>query len=151
MKIRHALLLIVISVLIYSCCTQKECANAFDLKEIQLDGFSLEETSDISIYSYLKGENFTKAIDSASTKSRTYTGNLDDDLIITIPIVFNSEFDYKLFFHRMGVTYEISEITTISEKCNDCFLTSDNYVRLASYKVNGRLYEISSFLIEKQY
>ncbi|GAF06006.1 hypothetical protein [Saccharicrinis fermentans] len=151
MDIRFPLLLIIISILGYSCCTQKECASAFDSKEIQLDGFSLDETSDISICSYSKGSGFTKAIDSAFTKSRTYSGNIDDDLIITVPIVFNSEFDYKLFFHRLDLTYEITEISTISEKCNDCFLTSDNYIRLASYKVNGRLYEMSSFLIEKLY
>ncbi len=135
----------------HSCCTQKECASAFDLKEIQLEGFSLEETNNISICSYLKGGGFTKAIDSTITKSRTYSGNPDDDLIITVPIVFNSEFDYKLFFHSLDLTFEITEISTMSEKCNDCFLTTDSYLKLYSYKVNGRLYQMSSFLIEKQY
>lgn len=150
MNIQLTLLLIIKLVLIHSCCTQKECANAFNLKEIRLEGFSLDETNKITICSYSKGSGFNTIIDSADTKSYTYTGNTYDDLIIAVPIKFTSELDYKLIFHNLDLTYIITEISTISEKCNDCFLTTDNYLRLASYKINGSLYEMSFFLIEKQ-
>lgn len=149
MNVRISLLFIILSILIHSCCTQKECANAFDIKEIQLNGFSIEETNKVSICSYSKDSDFKVAIDSSVTSSRTYSGNINDDLIITVPIEFTSEFDYKLFFHNLNLIYTITEISTILEECNDCFLATDNYYKLASYRVNNILFEESYFIIEK--
>ena len=120
-----------------SCCTKKDCVNAFELNEIQLNGFSAEETQHILISSYVKGSNYNNFIDSASTSAETLSGNSEGELVIFSPVDLNQKSDYLVEFKDIGQTYKISNIQTDSEKCNSCFLTSDFYTVLAGYEVNG--------------
>lgn len=120
-----------------SCCTKKDCVNAFELNEIQLNGFSIEETQHILISSYVKGSNYNDFIDSASTSARKRSGNNMGDLVIFSPVDLNQESDYLIEFTDIGQIYRINNIQTDSEKCNSCFLTNDFYITLSGYKVNG--------------
>ena len=59
--------LLIISLIIHSCCTKKECVNSFDMKEIELKGFTRQELDEIFVASYTQGSDFTKLIDSTNT------------------------------------------------------------------------------------
>lgn len=133
-----------------SCCTKKDCINAFELNEIQLNGFSIAETKNILISSYLKGSNYNDFIDSSSTSARTRSGNDDGDLIVFSPIDLNQNSDYIIEFKYNEETYKISNIQTNSEICNSCFLTNDFYIKLSSYKLNETEIQKSIFEIIKE-
>jgi len=141
-------MLVIVGVL-NACCTKRECVNAFEQREIKLNGFTKQESERILVSSYIQGGNFTNLIDSASISSRTYSGNDTGDLIIWVPIDFNPKSDYSIEFKETGLIFKISEISTALKKCNKCFLTEDNYTELSSYKVNGQLKINSLFEIIK--
>lgn len=150
-KNRINLVVIVVSLVITfnSCCTKKECVNAFDMGEIELNGFVLSETQNILISSYSKGSNFNSLIDSSSTSARTLGGGEHGDLFIFSPIDLNAGSDYRIEFIDIGQVYEIIGIQTSFKKCNSCFLGHDDYITLSSYKVNEVLQEIGLFKIFK--
>ena len=140
LRIRPFIVIIVLTGLMInlnSCCPKKDCYNAFDFNEIQLNGFSLEETKHILISSYVKGSNYNNFIDSASTSARKESGNTWGDLIIYSPVDLNQESDYLIEFTDIGQTYRISNIQTDSEKCGSCFPGSNYYIVLSGYTVNG--------------
>ena len=146
-KINKLIILTVLSITLSSCCTKMECLNAFDLNEIELDGFSIQETENILISSYVKGSNFNNFIDSSSTSARTRSGNDNEDLIIFSPIDINKNSDYLVEFKNNGQIYKITNIQTTFEKCNTCFLAKDDYELMYSYEINNLLQEIKYFKI----
>jgi len=135
--------------IIYSCCTKKECINAFDLKEIKLTGFNKQESEKITVSSFTQGGEFSNLVDSATTSASSHSGSDDGELIIFVPIDFNPKLDYIIKFKTTSSVYKISEIGTTLKKCNTCFLTEDNFSDLSTYLVNGKRIAKSYFELEK--
>jgi len=145
----HFFSLLIVSVIFYSCCTQISCENAFDSKQIHLKNFTINESSEVVISSYNKGDDFNTLISSQVSSARTISGNSEGDLFVDINIEFSDEFEYIFFFTDINEEYRVTEITITVENCNDCFLAKDEYTSLESYKVNEVFYENSEFLIQK--
>jgi len=122
--------------LLSSCCTEKECLNAFDTNEIKLISFNEEDVDSIFVVSYEKDNNFLAVIDSQFTQAR-YRSNCEDaELTIPMPIDLNQQSDYRIYIPETGDVYEITNIKTELEKCNTCFLTTDKFTSLSGYQVN---------------
>lgn len=142
-------ILLTFGIILHSCCTKKDCVNAFDMKEIKLTGFTQQESESITVSSYIQGSDFKNLIDSASTSAGTHSGNDDGDLTIWVPIDLNPKSDYLIKFKNTDYSFQISGININSQKCNSCFLSEDYYTVLTSYNVNGQLYTQSNFEIVK--
>jgi hypothetical protein len=127
---------ILISLVLTACCTQKDCLNVFDLNTIKLINFNSIDTDSILIRSYTKGSNFSSRIDSQYTSANDISID-NEGLTLYVPIPFTHENDYTLFFTKTEDYYEITNIKTDSETCNSCFLSSDDYMVLSSYDLNG--------------
>jgi hypothetical protein len=120
------------------------------MKEIKLTGFTKHETAEILVSSYVQGEGFLNLVDSATTLANSHSGNDDGELIIFVPINFNSKLDYTIRFKASDMVYKISSINITMKKCNTCFLTEDNYQVMTNYKINGQQQSKSYFELEKQ-
>lgn len=131
-----------------SCCTKKECLSAFDTQELKLISFKKEEADSIIVSSYEKKSNFTVLIDSQFTKARGRSPG-DKELIIFMPVSLTWENDYKFYFPKTSTTYKITDIKTDSQKCNTCFLTTDKFLELSGYEVNGNEQVNNIFEINK--
>ena len=135
---KYLIILYLIFILCNACCTKKDCLNVFDINEISLIDFEMQELDSIFVIAYTKNNDFTKAIDSAYVTS-IGTLNATNNFVITIPISFFPEYDYRLEFRKIDFIAEITDIKVASEKCNTCFLTKDKYSILESYQINGVL------------
>lgn len=147
--VQKLLFLLIVQSVLFSCCTMKKCINAFDQKQINLIGFNLQESEIIIVSSYIKGCNFNNLIDSASTTVVSFSGNVENQTIF-IPIDLNCHSDYRIEFKNRGLSFQICDILTDLQKCNNCFLTEDYFPVLSGYKVNGQMFTKSDFEIVKE-
>lgn len=139
-------LYILLILLTSACCTKKDCINIFDVNEIKLINFDQSELEHIFIRAYSNDGSFSTLIDSSHTSTISDQGN---QIILYSSIGLNPNNDYKIEFINLGLTYEITNITTQLEKCNSCFLTKDEYEVLSSYHLNTIQIESSMFQISK--
>ena len=146
--------------LMHSCCTQKDCNSTFDDSVILLADFNHNAANRISISSYKKNGLFTSKIDSAILSANTnfssvrilFEIEIDSSInysTLWIPFDFISGKDYKINFLDIDMNYYITDINTINEKCNTCFLTQDYYEVLSNYKVNDKERQSSDIVIYK--
>ncbi len=144
----------------HSCCTQKECGSTFDDSVILLANFNHNDVNRISISSYRKNGLFTSKIDSAILSADTNFSNvrilfeieIDSSInysTLWIPFDLTSGKDYILNFLDINEKYYITNINTISEECNTCFLTQDYYEVLSNYKVNDKERQSSDIEVYK--
>ena len=139
--------IIFVALTLNSCCTKKACINGFELGEIKLEGFLLSETENILISAYLKNTDFRLIMDLDSTSAHGSTGS--SLLTLYSPIELNKDYDYLIEFKDIGETYKITSIESGLEKCNSCFLKSDDHVTLASFNSNGLVMHEPYFRIAK--
>jgi hypothetical protein len=139
--------IIILAITITSCCTKKDCINGFELGEIKLEGFLLSETENILISSYVKNTDFRLIMDLDSTSAHGTAGS--SVLTLFSPIELNKDYDYLIEFKNIGETYKITSIETGIEKCNTCFLKSDDQETLASFNINGSVSHEAYFRIVK--
>jgi hypothetical protein len=131
----------------HSCCTQKDCLNAFEMNELSLHGFSLDELDSICFISF-EDESFSKIVDSALIPKQEIINQSAEKIQILIPIDFNEDNTYSIVFYKIKRNYLITDIETSQLKCNDCFLSSDTYKEISSYKVNGNKQDNNCFKLD---
>jgi hypothetical protein len=141
--------IVILGIILNSCCTKKDCVNAFDMRSIKLTGFTKQESEQVLVSSYVQGEGFLNLVASDTTSAKYPSGNENDELIIFVPIEFKPNLDYIIQFKSNELVYKISDIKTTMKKCNTCFLTEDNYLQLSGYKVNGQQISNFNFELEK--
>lgn len=131
-----------------SCCTKKQCVNAFDLNEIELRGFDMSDLDSVRVISYQMGSNFSVetarglvSFDDLSANSNGYR--------IHSPIALLPTQDFRVEVLGANLVYSFSGIETEEQKCNSCFGKTDKYLQMRKFQLNGQEVEAAYFGIDK--
>ena len=111
-----------------------ECDGFDSLNEIQLNGFSIEESDSIAIEIFKRGSNFTDRIDCSFT-STIVSVTIDTNMFIMVQENIHTNHDYMITFISTGQIYKLADFVTRKEECN---CPSDKFNVLDSYSVNGQ-------------
>jgi hypothetical protein len=150
MFMQSIILLFFISMGFHSCCKDKHCYGADDLKEIWLYNFASYEIDSVFFVSYKKGSDFRNVIDSFRVPRADSMGYGSYYMYLYGEKITTNN-DYKIYFTKINKIYQIMNFKTSESKCNNCSYSIIwyDFTRLDGYEINGKFKSINNISIDK--
>lgn len=132
MSHKYLLSVVLFTFFIASCCTKKGCLSG-EINRIDAYGYTAEELTHLTLFSYEKGSGYTTALDS----SYTYEQELENDHYIISGLLMDDR-DYKIRVNATGDEFLLDNIATETDKCdiNGAFCDYD-IEKVTGYRLNG--------------
>ena len=137
LKTKGLIILIILSVVTGSCCTDMYCIGSDDMNYIQFNNFPNSELDTITIQRFSKNSNFATVMENTTVVTSNFSigSNFQQ---IQLPVRLTVAYDYKVQLQSTGQSFTISDFATKKESCNTGFMCNDSYNALESYSLNGK-------------
>ena len=134
-KKKSYLIILIVCIVSYSCCTKKYCGGIDSINTIDFVGYNTYELDTIILKKYEKNSSYQIAIDSFILRGQSY---YPDSLKNYIGMQKNLsiEFDYTVLVKKYNRIYKIGNFVTKTGICNNG-ICKDSYKTLESYEVNN--------------
>ncbi|MCB0821560.1 MAG: hypothetical protein KDC09_02625 [Bacteroidales bacterium] len=127
------------ALLFLSCNRDKDCNDLYTLNEVRIFNSNIDESSDIHIYSYAQGSDFTQLVDSSiyimsfqqvdSIYSLEYIGYLNKNI--------RTDLDYEFVFNTTNERCRITSINVRKDLCYKNLFHKEYEYSFDGYYVNG--------------
>ena len=148
LKTKGLIILIIVSVVTGSCCTNMYCIGADDMNYIQFNNFANSELDTITIQRFSKNSNFAAVLENITVITSNFSIGSNSQQI-QLPVRLTVAYDYKVQLQSTGQNFTISDFATKKESCNTGFMCNDSYNALVSYSLNGKPRHIYQIEIDK--
>ena len=137
LKTKGLIILIILSVVTGSCCTDMYCIGSDDMNYIQFNNFPNSELDTITIQRFSKNSNFATVMENTTVVTSNFSigSNFQQ---IQLPVRLTVAYDYKVQLQSTGQSFTISDFSTKKQSCNTGFMCNDSYNALESYSLNGK-------------